>query len=53
MKLKIVSKILLSTCLALSTVANTFACTVLSIRDAKGNVYQGRTNEFAGITDCP
>jgi len=25
-----------------------FACTVLSIRDAQGNVYQGRTNEFAG-----
>lgn len=48
MKLKLVSKILLSTCLVFSTVTNTFACTVLSIRDAKGNIYQGRTNEFAG-----
>lgn len=48
MKLKLVSKLLLSTCLVFSTVANTFACTVLSIRDAQGNVYQGRTNEFAG-----
>lgn len=48
MKLKLVSKILLSTCLVFSTVTNTIACTVLSIRDAQGNVYQGRTNEFAG-----
>lgn len=48
MKLKLVSKILLSTCLVFSSVANTFACTVLSIRDTQGNVYQGRTNEFAG-----
>ena len=48
MKLKLATKILLSTCLVISSVANTFACTVLSIRDAQGNVYQGRTNEFAG-----
>ena len=48
MKLKLISKILLSTCLVFSSVANTFACTVLSIKDAQGNVYQGRTNEFAG-----
>ncbi len=48
MKMKFIPKILLSTCLVFSTVANTFACTVLSIRDVQGNVYQGRTNEFAG-----
>jgi len=42
------SKFILSTCLAFSLVANTFACTVLAISDASGNVYQGRTNEFAG-----
>ena len=48
MNLKLISKLLLSTCLIASTVTNSFACTVLSIRDANGNVYQGRTNEFAG-----
>lgn len=31
-----------------SSIANSYACTVLAIKDIKGNVYQGRTNEFAG-----
>ena len=48
MKSKIFFKALLSSCLIFSSVANTFACTVLAIKDASGNVYQGRTNEFAG-----
>lgn len=42
------SKFILSLLLSLSLVTNTFACTVLAISDANGNVYQGRTNEFAG-----
>jgi choloylglycine hydrolase len=48
MKLNWVSKLLLSICLCGSLVTNSFACTVLAIEDAQGNVYQGRTNEFAG-----
>lgn len=48
MNLKLVSKLLLSTSLIFSTVTNSIACTVLSIKDVNGNVYQGRTNEFAG-----
>lgn len=48
MKVKTLFKILLSSCLIASSVTNSFACTVLAIKDANGNVYQGRTNEFAG-----
>ena len=48
MKLKTFGKIVLSTTLVAASISNAVACTVLSIRDAKGNVYQGRTNEFAG-----
>jgi penicillin V acylase-like amidase (Ntn superfamily) len=48
MKLNTIGKMLLSTALVVSSISNAAACTVLSIRDAKGNVYQGRTNEFAG-----
>lgn len=48
MKLMAITKVFLSTALMTSSISNAVACTVLSIRDAKGNVYQGRTNEFAG-----
>lgn len=48
MKLRTLSKLVLAASLAISPIANAYACTVLSIRDANGNVYQGRTNEFAG-----
>jgi choloylglycine hydrolase len=48
MKMKTVSKLMLACCLVISSVANSFACTVLAIKDANGNVYQARTNEFAG-----
>jgi choloylglycine hydrolase len=48
MKSKIFFKLLVASCLIFSSIANTFACTVLAIKDANGNVYQGRTNEFAG-----
>lgn len=41
-------KILISLSLFATSIANSYACTVLAIKDAKGNVYQGRTNEFAG-----
>lgn len=48
MKTRSLFKALLATCLISSSVVNSFACTVLAIKDASGNVYQGRTNEFAG-----
>ena len=48
MKMKTVSKLMLACCLVISSVANSFACTVLAIKDANGNIYQARTNEFAG-----
>lgn len=48
MNAKFLLKTLLAACLISSSVLNSFACTVLAIKDASGNVYQGRTNEFAG-----
>jgi penicillin V acylase-like amidase (Ntn superfamily) len=48
MKTKSLLKALLATSIIASSVANSFACTVLAIKDVNGNVYQGRTNEFAG-----
>ena len=42
------TKYFLAASLMVSSIANSFACTVLAIKDASGNVYQGRTNEFAG-----
>jgi choloylglycine hydrolase len=48
MKLKRFSIALLSTYLIFSVTTNAIACTVLAIFDTHGNVYQGRTNEFAG-----
>lgn len=48
MKNTTVFKALIASCLIFSSVSNAFACTVLAIKDASGNVYQARTNEFAG-----
>jgi choloylglycine hydrolase len=48
MKTKSLLKALLATSIIASSIANSFACTVLAIKDVNGNVYQGRTNEFAG-----
>ena len=48
MKLKDFCSVLLSAALLVSSIGSSFACTVLAIKDASGNVYQGRTNEFAG-----
>lgn len=44
---RIISKSILCACLVAAPISNTYACTVLAIKDAKGNTYQGRTNEFA------
>ena len=41
-------RVLLITVLACSSITNSFACTVLAMKDANGNVYQGRSNEFVG-----
>ncbi|MGI9142800.1 MAG: linear amide C-N hydrolase, partial [Fluviibacter sp.] len=46
---RMISKTILSTCLVAVTLSNTYACTVLSIKDAKGNTYQRRTHEFSSI----
>ncbi len=48
MKSKSLFKAYLATLLITSSIGNSFACTVLAIKDANGNVYQGRTYEFAG-----
>ena len=48
MKSKYFCSVLLSAALLASSVGISFACTVLAIKDVNGNVYQGRTNEFAG-----
>ena len=48
MHAKTISKVLLALSLISSSITQSFACTVLAIKDANGNVYQGRTNEFAG-----
>ena len=48
MKSKYFCSVLLSAALLVSSVGSSFACTVLAIKDVNGNVYQGRTNEFAG-----
>ena len=46
--MKILSGALLAIALVASSVGNSVACTVLAIRDANGNVYQARSNEFVG-----
>jgi len=46
--MKALSQILLTSCLAVSSITNSYACTVLITRDVNGNIYEGRTNEFAG-----
>lgn len=48
MKLKMLSKALLSTVLVASAITNAAACTVLLYTDAKGRAYTGRTLEFIG-----
>lgn len=49
MKLRLVFRGVLAALLSLSLPVSCYACTVLSIRDAQGNVYQGRTNEYASM----
>ena len=46
MTLHQLSKVFLTTFLLASSITNSYACTVLAFTDAKGNVYQGRANEF-------
>ena len=48
MKPKQLFKACLSICLITASIANSFACTVLAMKDVNGNVYQGRSNEFVG-----
>jgi len=48
MKIKNVYSVLLSAAILSTSITSSFACTVLAIKDVNGNVYQGRTNEFAG-----
>lgn len=47
--MKTLSKLFVSSLLALSLVENSLACTALIITDANGAAYQGRTFEFAGV----
>lgn len=47
--MNVLAKVLLSSCLVLSSIEIADACTVLIIKDASGNAYEGRTNEFAGM----
>ena len=49
MKLNVVFRGIVAALLSLSLPVSSYACTVLSIRDAQGNVYQGRTNEYASM----
>lgn len=45
----IYTRLLAASLASLSFATNAVACTVLSYRDALGNVYTGRTNEYAGM----
>lgn len=47
--MNVLAKVLLSSCLVFSSMEAAYACTVLIIKDAHGNAYEGRTNEFAGM----
>lgn len=49
MKLSSLMRGALAVLLGLSLSANAHACTVLAITDANGNIYQGRTNEYASM----
>lgn len=49
MKRTTLTKTLLSLVIGASSIMNAAACTVLTYKDAKGNTYQGRTNEYAGM----
>lgn len=46
MKTNTLFKTLLASSLIACSIANSYACTVLAFTDAKGNVYQGRANEY-------
>ena len=48
-KINSIASILVAGSLIFSSVGQAFACTVLITRDANGAVYQGRTNEYAGM----
>ena len=49
MTLQFIKRGLLATLLSLSLTTNGMACTVLMLKDANGNIYQGRTNEYPGM----
>jgi choloylglycine hydrolase len=51
LKLKTLSKVLLSSLIITSSISNAAACTVMLYTDAKGRAYTGRTLEFIG--DAP
>lgn len=48
-KIRVLAKLLIASLASLSFATNTIACTVLMYRDANGNIYTGRTNEYAGM----
>lgn len=49
MTLQLIRRGVLAALLSLSLATNGFACTVLMLKDARGNIYQGRTNEYPGM----
>lgn len=49
MKLRLLKNAMLTVLLSVSLTSNAIACTVLAIKDASGNTYQGRTNEYPGM----
>ncbi|MBL4556596.1 MAG: linear amide C-N hydrolase [Rhodobacteraceae bacterium] len=49
MNLQLLKNALLTVLLSVSLTSNAIACTVLAIKDASGNIYQGRTNEYPGM----
>ena len=49
MDFRMLKNLFLAVLLSVSLPANAYACTVLAIRDASGNTYQGRTNEYPGM----
>lgn len=49
MNIRLIKNLFLTALLSFSLPANAHACTVLAIKDASGNTYQGRTNEYPGM----
>lgn len=49
MKLSTLSKLLVASALSVSLTTQSIACTALMYRDANGNTYQARTNEYPGF----